>query len=100
MFVDCDDIVHDDIVETLMNKAYSENYDMVMCAHNLSKERNGAIYEIVPNVYPKYNLIGYKNGDEIMNLAGLPGVRCIRGKFGIMLDFSRDIGTKIRLFSF
>lgn len=72
MFVDCDDIVHDDIVETLMNKAYSENYDMVMCAHNLSKECNGAIYEIVPNVYPKYNLIGYKNSDEIMNLAGLP----------------------------
>ncbi len=44
MFVDCDDIVHDDIIETLMNKAYSENYDMVMCAHNLSKERNGVIY--------------------------------------------------------
>lgn len=88
MFVDCDDIVHDDIVETLMNKAYSENYDMVMCAHNLSKERNGAIYEIVPNVYPKYNLIGYKNGDEIMNLAGLPWCKV----------YKREIWNNVRFF--
>lgn len=88
MFVDCDDIVHDDIVETLINKAYSENYDMVMCAHNLSKERNGAIYEIVPNVYPKYNLIGYKNGDEIMNLAGLPWCKI----------YKREIWNNVRFF--
>ena len=88
MFVDCDDIVHDDIVETLMNKAYSENYDMVMCAHNLSKERNGAIYGIVPNVYPKYNLIGYKNGDEIMNLAGLPWCKA----------YKREIWNNVRFF--
>lgn len=88
MFVDCDDIVHDDIVETLMNKAYSENYDMVMCAHNLSKERNGDIYEIVPNVYPKYNLIGYKNGDEIMNLAGLPWCKV----------YKREIWNNVRFF--
>lgn len=88
MFVDCDDIVHDDIVETLMNKAYSENYDMVMCAHNLSKECNGAIYEIVPNVYPKYNLIGYKNGDEIMNLPGLPWCKV----------YKREIWNNVRFF--
>ena len=88
MFVDCDDIVHDDIVETLMNKAYSENYDMVMCAHNLSKERNGVIYEIVPNVYPKYNIIGYKNGDEIMNLAGLPWCKV----------YKREIWNNVRFF--
>ena len=88
MFVDCDDIVHDDIVETLINKAYSENYDMVMCAHNLSKERNGVIYEIVPNVYPKYNLIGYKNGDEIMNLAGLPWCKA----------YKREIWNNVRFF--
>lgn len=88
MFVDCDDIVHDDIVETLMNKAYSENFDMVMCAHNLSKERNGVIYEIVPNVYPKYNLIGYKNGDEIMNLAGLPWCKV----------YKREIWNNVRFF--
>ena len=88
MFVDCDDVVHDDMVETLMNKAYSENYDMVMCANNLSKERNGAIYEIVPNVYPKYNLIGYKNGDEIMNLAGLPWCKV----------YKREIWNNVRFF--
>lgn len=88
MFVDCDDIVHDDIVETLMNKAYSENFDMVMCAHNLSKERNGTIYEIVPNVYPKYNLVGYKNGDKIMNLAGLPWCKV----------YKREIWNNVRFF--
>ena len=72
MFVDCDDIVHDDIVETLMSKAYEQDLDMVVAAHNLVKERNGEVYEIIPNIYPQKNLIGYKNGDEIMNLPGLP----------------------------
>ena len=72
MFIDCDDIVHNDIVEVLMNKAYSENYDIVMCAHNLSKEKDGVVYQVVPNIYSSRNLMGYKNGDEIMNLAGLP----------------------------
>ena len=88
MFIDCDDIVHEDIVEMLMNKAYSEDYDMVMCAHNLSKERNGKVYQIVPNIYPSYNLIGYKNGDEIMNLAGLPW-----GKV-----YKRELWNDIRFF--
>lgn len=72
MFVDCDDIVHDDIVETLLSKAYEQDLDMVVAAHNLVKERNGEVYEIVPNIYTQSNLIGYRNGDEIMNLPGLP----------------------------
>lgn len=72
MFIDCDDIVHDDIIEVLMNKAYSNDYDMVMCGHNLSKEKDGVIIDKIPNIYSKYNLMGYKNGDKIMNLAGLP----------------------------
>lgn len=72
MFVDCDDVVHQDIVETLLDEAYSKDYDMVMCAHNLSKEKNGINYESIPNIYSKNNLMRYKNGDEIMNLAGLP----------------------------
>ena len=88
MFIDCDDVVHEDIVEVLMNKAYSEEYDMVMCAHNLSKERNGNVYQIVPNIYPSYNLMGYKNGDEIMNLAGLPW-----GKV-----YKRELWNDIRFF--
>lgn len=88
MFIDCDDVVHEDIVEVLMNKAYSEDYDMVMCAHNLSKERNGKVYQVVPNIYPSYNLMGYKNGDEIMNLAGLPW-----GKI-----YKRELWDNIRFF--
>lgn len=88
MFVDCDDIVHDDIVETLLNKAYSDDYDMVMCAHNLSKEKNGQVFDIIPNIYPKYNLMGYKNGDKIMNLAGLPWCKV----------YKRELWNNVRFF--
>ena len=88
MFVDCDDIVHDDIVETLMSKAYADGLDMVVAAHNLVKEKNGEVYEIVPNVYPQKNLIGYKNGDEIMNLPGLPWAKVYR----------RELWNNVRFF--
>lgn len=88
MFIDCDDIVHNDIVEVLMNEAYSKNYDMVMCAHNLSKEKNGVIIDKIPNVYSKYNLMGYKNGDEIMNLAGLPWCKV----------YKRELWNNVRFF--
>ena len=88
MFVDCDDIVHDDIVETLLSKAYSGDYDMVVAAHNLVKERNGEVYEIVPNVYPQKNLIGYKNGDEMMNLPGLPWAKV----------YKRELWNNVRFF--
>lgn len=88
MFVDCDDIVHSDIVEILLNKAYSNDYDMVMCAHDLSKEKNGQIFDIIPNIYPKYNLMGYKNGDKIMNLAGLPWCKV----------YKRELWNNVRFF--
>ncbi len=88
MFVDCDDIVHDDIVETLMSKAYEQDLDMVVAAHNLVKERNGEVYEVIPNIYPQKNLIGYKNGDEIMNLPGLPW-----GKV-----YKRELWNNVRFF--
>lgn len=88
MFVDCDDIVHDDIVETLMSKAYEQNLDMVVAAHNLVKEKNGEVYEVVPNVYPQKNLIGFKNGDEIMNLPGLPWAKV----------YKRELWNNVRFF--
>ena len=88
MFVDCDDIVHDDIVETLMGKAYADDLDMVVAAHNLVKEKNGEVYEVVPNIYPQKNLIGYKNGDEIMNLPGLPWAKVYR----------RELWNNVRFF--
>lgn len=72
MFIDCDDTVHDNIIEVLMKEAYKKDCDMVMAAHNLVKERNNQVYAVIPNIYPQRNLSGYKNGDSIMNYAGLP----------------------------
>ena len=88
MFIDCDDEVHDNIVELFLTKAYSNDYDIVMAAHNLSKERNGQIYQVIPNVYPQANLIGYKNNDAIMNYAGLPW-----GKV-----YKRELWNSVRFF--
>ena len=72
MFVDCDDTVEDNLVEILMSRAYKDDCDIVMCGHNLNKERSGQVYEVVPNVYPKYNLLGYAENARILNYAGLP----------------------------
>ncbi len=88
MFVDCDDTVHDDIVECLVSTAIKNNRDIVMCAHNLSKERNGEIYYVKPNVYPDYNLMGYKDGDYIFNFAGLPWCKV----------YKREIFENLRFF--
>ena len=72
MFIDCDDVVHDDIIETLMSKAYEKDLDMVMCGHNLSKQTDGKVVSVTPNVYPKYNLMRYTDGDYLWNFPGLP----------------------------
>ena len=88
MFVDCDDTVHDDIVESMMDEAYRENYDMVMCAHNLSKENEECIISVIPNIYPCYNLLGYESESKIFNYAGLPW-----GKV-----FRRELWNDVRFF--
>lgn len=72
MFVDCDDTVDGDLVETLMAKAYHDDCDIVMCAHNLVKERNGQVYEVVSNIYPQFDMLGYSQNAKILNYAGLP----------------------------
>lgn len=88
MFVDCDDIVHEDIVEVLMDAAYDGNYEMVMCAHNLVKEKEGQIIGVIPNVYPDKNLLNYKDNNEIMNLAGLPWCKV----------YKRSLWERVRFF--
>ena len=88
MFVDCDDIVHDDIIENLMSNAYSQNYDMVMAAHNLVKVQNGEIVNVIPNVYSKHNLMNFKNDDKVMNLAGLPWCKV----------YKRELWNDVRFF--
>ena len=88
MFIDCDDVIHENMIETLMSKACGEDADIVMCAHNLVKERQGEIYNVIPNVYPQVNLMGYRNHDEIMNYAGLPWGKVYR----------RELWNDIRFF--
>ena len=72
MFVDCDDVVEADLVDTLMSKAEKEDCDIVMCAHNLVKERDGRVYATIPNIYSDDNLAGYHGNAKILNYAGLP----------------------------
>ena len=78
MFVDCDDVVEKDLVQTLMSRAELENCDIVMCAHNLVKERNGQVYATIPNVYSSGNLLGYSGSAVILNYAGLPWAKVYR----------------------
>lgn len=88
MFVDCDDYVHDEIVEKLMQMAVHNDADIVMCAHNLVKVKDGVVISVLPNIYPQLNLLGYRNGDVIMNYAGLPW-----GKV-----YKRELFEKVRYF--
>lgn len=88
MFIDCDDTVHDDMVEIMMSTAYESNLDMVIAAHNLVKEKEGKIYSVLPNIYPQRNLIGYKNNDEVMNYPGLPWAKV----------YKRELWNNVRFF--
>lgn len=72
MFVDCDDTVLDNIVESLMDKAYSDDCDIVMCAHELVKEKDGKVLSVIPNIYPDSKYMGMKRREGIINYAGLP----------------------------
>ncbi len=86
MFVDCDDTVEENLVETLVSKAYQDDCDIVMCAHNLVKERNGQVYEIVPNIYPQFDMLGYSGNAKILNYAGLPWCKV----------YKRELWEKVR----
>ena len=88
MFADCDDYVCPDIVETLMDEAYQKDCDIVMGAHNLVKMADGVITSVIPNIESGRNLLGYKNGDEIMNYAGLPWAKV----------YKRELFENIRFF--
>lgn len=88
MFVDCDDLVYEDIIETLMNQAFEKDADIAMCAHELVKVRDGRTVSRLPNIYPQRNLLGYRNHDEIMNYPGLPWCKVYR----------RELWEKVRYF--
>lgn len=72
MFVDCDDVVHDNIVQTLVQEAENSGADLVMGGHALVKQEKGVEISRRDNIYPQGNLEGYRDGDSIMNYPGLP----------------------------
>ncbi len=72
MFVDCDDTVEDSIVEVLMTQAEKDDCDIVMCGHSRIILSGETIKDVITNIHPQINFNGYRNGDEIMNYAGLP----------------------------
>lgn len=72
MFIDCDDTVYEDMVETMLNKAYKDDYDIIMCAHNLVKERDGKAYKTIPNIYPYWQMKSPDRKDRIYRYPGLP----------------------------
>lgn len=70
MFIDCDDTISELMVEKLLDRAYSMDADIVMGAHNLIRISDNNINSVLPSIYPQYNLLGYKNNDQIMNYPG------------------------------
>ncbi len=72
MFVDCDDVVHADIVQTLVDEAEKTGADIVMGGHALVKQEQGVEVSRADNIYPQGNLERYRDGDRIMNYPGLP----------------------------
>lgn len=72
MFVDCDDCIHQDCVETLLKCAYSEETDLVIGAYALVKKQNGVETGRRDIIYSEQNLVGYTSGDVIMNYPGVP----------------------------
>ena len=72
-FVDCDDYVHDDFIETMLNKAYETNADIVICGYTLVKKQKGKTITKREILYSNKNLEGYKDPEDmIMNYQGLP----------------------------
>ena len=72
MFVDCDDYVHNDYVETLLNEAYRTNCDIVICGYTLIKMQNNQIISERDVIYSEKNLMHYDSDETIMNYQGLP----------------------------
>lgn len=72
MFVDCDDTIHSDMVEKMLDEAYRTDVDIVIAAHALVKEQKGQEISRRNEICSLRNLEGYRDGDSIMNYPGLP----------------------------
>lgn len=73
MFADCDDYVHADFIETMLDEACRTNNDIVVCSYTLIKKKDGKILSEREIVCDENNIMGYKDPeDQIMNYQGLP----------------------------
>lgn len=73
MFVDCDDFVHEDFIETMLNEAYRTDNDIVICGFTLVKKQNGKVISCRHMACSPNNIMGYKDSEDlIMNYEGLP----------------------------
>lgn len=73
MFVDCDDYVHDNFIETMLDEAYGTDKDMVVCSYTLVKKQDGRIISERNVACSSKNIMGYKDSEDfIMNYQGLP----------------------------
>ena len=73
MFADCDDYVHNDFIETMLDEAYKTNNDIVVCGYNLVKKQKGQVVSKREIECSIHNLKGYKDSEDlIMNYQGLP----------------------------
>lgn len=73
MFVDCDDYVHDDFIEMMLDEAYKTDVDVVICGYTLIKKKGGETLSEREILYSGKNIEGYKDSEDlIMNYQGLP----------------------------
>ena len=73
MFVDCDDFVHSDFIEIMINEAYNTDNDITICGFSLIKKQKGKVVSSREMACSPNNIMGYKeNEDLIMNYQGLP----------------------------
>lgn len=87
MFVDCDDYVHDNFIETMLDEAYRTGNDIVISSYSLVKKNEGKIISSRDVVCSQHNLKGYKDKEDlIMNYQGLPWNKI----------YKREIFNKIR----
>ena len=73
MFVDCDDVVHSDYIESMLNKAYETNVDIVICGYTLVKRSEDKEISRRDIIYSSKNLMKYCGANALlMNYQGLP----------------------------
>lgn len=72
MFMDCDDIVSNQIIEKLLDNAYCDNSDIVIGSYRLVKEKNRKILSSKEYIYPQELLNNHSSENNIMSLPGYP----------------------------